>query len=201
MAMLQKKRTVPDLSINSPDHQAAIASGNEQYTAWQYNVADHFKGNSVAEIRQALKDNAHPFAVAMENWTSDFNFSSLVRNANGFNAKEVFYIGDKKVDRRGMTGTHNYTDVKWIETIEDFLSLKNDYVFVAIDNVPGSVSLIEYNWAPNSLMIFGSEGTGLTKEMISYCKDIVHIPMMGSVRRFNAACSSAIVMYDYISKI
>ncbi len=135
-----KKRTTPDLSINSPDHQAAIASGNEQYTAWQYNVADHFKGNSVAEIRQTLKDNAHPFAVAMENWTSDFNFSSLVRNANGFNAKEVFYIGDKKVDRRGMTGTHNYTDVKWMETIEDFLSSRNDYVFVAIDNVPGSVS-------------------------------------------------------------
>jgi tRNA G18 (ribose-2'-O)-methylase SpoU len=198
--MKVKIRTTPDFSKSSIKHSLAIEAGNTHYSSWQHNVADHFKSSTVEEIKRSLKETSYPFAVCMENWASDFNFSSLIRNANGFNAKEVFYLGDKKYDKRGAVGTFNYTDVNFIASIYDFIRLKNDYVFVGIDNVSGSVSLPTYNWKPNSLMIFGSEGTGLTPEMLSMCKDIVSIPMMGSVRSFNAAASSAIVMYDYITK-
>ena len=67
----KKKRTTPDLSENSPIHQQAIAAGNDHFRSWQYNVADHFKGKSVQDIKQALKDTTLPFAVAMENWISE----------------------------------------------------------------------------------------------------------------------------------
>lgn len=198
--MQQKLRTVPNLADSSAAHQAALAAGDDHFRSWQYNVADHLKDKTQEEIKQTLKETAHPFAVCMENWISDFNFSSLVRNANGFNAKEVFYIGDKKFDRRGMVGCHNYTDVNFLSSIEDLISLKKKYTFIGVDNVSNSVSLTTYNWKPNSLMIFGSEGTGLTPTILSFCDDIVSIPMMGSVRSFNAAVASGIVMYDFISK-
>lgn len=198
--MKQKIQTVPNFADSSPAHQAAIAAGDDHFRSWQYNVADHFKDKTVEEIKQTLQATANPFAVCMENWISDFNFSSLVRNANGFNSKEVFYIGDKKFDRRGMVGCHNYTDVNFLSSIDEFLKLKDKYVFVGIDNVSNSIPLTTYNWAPNSLMIFGSEGTGLTPAMLAMCKDIVSIPMMGSVRSFNAAVASGIVMYDFILK-
>lgn len=198
--MKQKLQTIPNLSIDSPVHQQALADGDSHYRSWTYNVADQYKGMTTEEIKEAVKKTSNSFAVCMENWISDFNFSSLVRNANGFNAKEVFYIGDKKVDRRGMVGCHNYTDVNFLSSINEFIKLKDKYIFVGIDNVSNSVPLTTYKWEPNSLMIFGSEGTGLTPAMLSMCQDIVSIPMMGSVRSFNAAVSSGIVMYDFISK-
>jgi tRNA G18 (ribose-2'-O)-methylase SpoU len=185
-----KIATTPNLADSSPEHQKAIAAGN-----------DHFKDKTVEEIKKELKDTSFPFAVCMENWISDFNFSSLIRNANGFNAKEVYYLGDKKFDKRGAVGTYNYTDVKFLSSIDDLVKLKNDYIFVGIDNVVGSVSLPTYHWSPNSLMILGSEGTGLTPTIQAMCKDIVSIPMSGSVRSFNASAASAIVMYDYVSKL
>jgi len=194
-----KVRTQPDLFLNSTKHQEAFVN-DKDFTAWQYNVADHLKGKTVDEIRQQLKTTAHPFAVAMENWRGDFNFSSLVRNANGFNAKEVFYLGDKKWDKRGALGTFNYTDVNFISTIDEFIKLKERYVFVGIDNIAGSVPLPSYTWPKNALMILGSEGTGLTAEVQAMCQDLVNIPMFGSVRSFNAAASSAVVMYDYVAK-
>lgn len=196
----ERVKTIPDLSLTSPPHQAAIATGTEHYKLWQRNVLDKYKEMSEEAIKLDLQATAHPFAVLMENWISDFNFSSLVRNANGMGAKAVYYIGDKKVDRRGMVGTQNYTDVIFIPTIDELVKLKEKYVFVGVDNVSGAISLPSYSWASNSLIILGSEGTGLTKTIQDICQDIVAIPMFGSVRSFNCSSASAVVMYDYVSK-
>lgn len=195
-----KVKTTPNLADTSPAHQKAIAAGTEHFSAWQYNVADHFKDKTVEEIRQTLKCSAFPFAVCFENWVSDFNMSSGFRNANGHNCKEIFYFGVKKWDKRGAQGTYNYNDITFLSSIDELIKLKERYVFVGVDNVVGSVPLPLYIWAPNSLMIFGSEGTGLTPEVQAMCQDLVSIPMYGSVRSFNCSSASAVVMYDYVSK-
>jgi len=181
-------------------HQAATLNPDDNYRAWQRNVADHLKEKSEEEIRQILRETANPFAVCFEHWIGDFNMATGVRNANGFNAKEIYYIGERKWDRRGAVGVHNYTEIQWIPTIEDLASLRDRYTFVGIDNVPGSVPMANYEWPENTMMVFGEEGPGLTPAMQAWCKDIVHIEMFGSVRSFNCGSASAIAMYDFVSK-
>lgn len=192
-----KLRTQHDMSANSSAHQAVVNAGDERYRLWTRNVADHLKGKSEEEIREILREDQLPFAVCFEHWIGDFNMGTGVRNANAFNAKEVFYVGDKKWDRRSAVGVHNYTDVKWLPTIDDLVKLKNDYVFIGIDNIPGSVSIHSYSWPKNTLMIFGEEGAGLTPEMQKLCQDIVYIPMYGSVRSLNCGTASGIAMFSY----
>jgi rRNA methylases len=199
--MRQKVRTQGDMSATSPAHQEALSKGDEHFRAWTLNVADRFKSSSVEEIRQELKRTAFPFAVCFENWIGDFNMGTGIRNANAFNAKQVYYIGNKKWDRRSAVGTYNYTDVKFLETIDDLIKLKEQYVIVGIDNVPGSVPLSTYRWAPNTLMVFGEEGTGLTPAMQSFCQDIVEIEMFGSVRSLNCGVASGIVMNSFVSQM
>lgn len=181
-------------------HQAATLNPDDNYRAWQRNVADHLKEKSEEEIRQILRETANPFAVCFEHWIGDFNMATGVRNANGFNAKEIYYIGERKWDRRGAVGVHNYTEIQWIPTVEDLTSLRDKYTFVGIDNVPGSVPMADYEWPENTMMVFGEEGPGLTPAMQAWCKDIVHIEMFGSVRSFNCGSASAIAMYDFVSK-
>jgi tRNA G18 (ribose-2'-O)-methylase SpoU len=195
-----KVKTIPDLGATSPAHQAALAAGTEHYKLWHRNVADHFKEMSEEAIKARLQATAHPFAVLMENLIGDFNFGTLIRNANAFNAKEVFYIGDKKFDKRGAQGTYHYTDVKWLSTIEELLLLKEQYVFVGVDNIDGAVSISTYNWPANSLLIFGSEGVGLTTQMQAMCDKLVYIEQFGSVRSLNVGTASGIIMHDFVSK-
>jgi tRNA G18 (ribose-2'-O)-methylase SpoU len=168
---------------------------------WQRNVTDAFKEKTEEEISASLQATAHPFAVCFEHWTGDFNMATGVRNANGFNAREVFYVGDKKWDRRAAVGVHNYTEVQWIPTIEEFKKLKDRYVIVGIDNVPGSVSLSSYQFVKDTLFVFGEEGVGLTPTMQSFCKDIVEIPMYGSVRSLNCGVASGIIMHEFVSRM
>lgn len=196
--MKEKIRTKPDLSATSAPHQEALQNGNEHFRLWQRNVADQFKSLPEDQIKEILKETSHPFAVCFEHWIGDFNLATGIRNANAFNAREVFYLGDRKWDKRAAVGVHNYTDVQWLPTIENFKSLKDKYVIVGIDNVPGSVSIHSYSFPENTLMVFGEEGVGLTPAMQAMCQDIVEIPMHGSVRSLNCGVASGIAMYHYV---
>lgn len=196
-----KIQTKPNMSLSSPIHQLAASDEDAHHRSWHRNVSDHLKDKSEEEIKEYLRQNAHPFAVCFEHWIGDFNMGTGIRNANAFGAQEVFYLGDRKWDKRSAVGVYNYTEVQWIPTIEHLLKLKERYVFVGIDNVPGSVSIRHYRWPRNALMVFGEEGAGLTPEMQALCKDIVEIPMFGSVRSLNCGTASGIIMYDYVEKL
>lgn len=202
--MRERTRTVPDLSQTSPAHNEfrhEKMQGKDPIRNWERNVIDRFKDKSDEDIKSELAATAWPFAVCFEQWIGDFNMGSGIRNANAFNAKEVFYLGNKKWDRRSSVGVYNYTNVQWLPTIEEFVKLQERYVIVGIDNVPGSVPLSSYTWKPNTLMVFGEEGVGLSMAMRSFCKDIVEIEMYGSVRSLNCGVASGILMHDFVRQM
>jgi tRNA G18 (ribose-2'-O)-methylase SpoU len=198
--MRPKIKTQPDLLPISPAHQAAV-NDEDHFRLWERNVADRYKNSTVEEVKADLQATAHPFAVCFEHWIGDFNMGSGIRNANAFNAQEVFYLGEKKWDRRAAVGVHNYTEVQWLATIDDLIKLKERYVIVGVDNVPGSCSIRHYHWPKPTLMVFGEEGVGLTPTVQAICRDIVEIPMFGSVRSLNCGVASGIVMYDFVEKL
>jgi len=166
------------------------------------NVIDKYKGWEIDLIREDLNKNKFPYAVAMQHIDGDFNFSTVVRNANAFGANEVFYIGGKKHwDTRGDVGTRHYSHVQFIRTPEEFVKLKERYVFVGMENnVPGCVSIKDFVWPKNSLIIIGEERSGIVPDILNICDHLVYINMVGSVRSLNAGCASAIAMFDYVNK-
>ena len=197
--MKPKITTQPNLSLSSPAHQAAFQD-EEHFRRWERNVIDKYKDWSEEEIGADLRMTAHPFAVLFENWVGDFNLSTGIRNANGFNAREIFYLGNRKWDKRGAQGVYNYSPVQWLSTIEEVDALKKRYVFIGIDNIPGSIPMETFQYPVNSLLLFGEEGTGLTPGMQAMCQQILHISMFGSVRSFNCGVASGIAMHDLVSK-
>lgn len=200
--MREKVKTTPDLSVSSKVHQKALEMGSEHFREWSkvQNVTDAYKGMSVEEIKTELKSNSFPYAVCFENWISDFNLGTGLRNANAFGAREIFYLGNKRWDKRSAVGVNHYSDMNFLSSIEDFKSLKSDYHIVGVDNVEGSISINNYVWRNNSLLLFGSEGVGLTPEILKLCDSLVSIEMFGSVRSLNCGTASGIVMNDFVTK-
>ena len=178
-----------------------VNSATERWRSWTYNVEDRFKNKTQEEIKQTLRDTCHPFSVMMEHWQGDFNIGTMIRNANAFNAKKVFYYGKRRYDRRGAVGTHHYVDLNHINTRESLLELKEKYTFVCLDNVEGSVPMETFEWPENTMMVFGEEGIGLTDEMLELADHIVSIQQYGSVRSLNVGTTSGIAMYDCTKKL
>lgn len=167
------------------------------------NIADELRGIPTSVIRETLRERAPGAAVAMFQIEGDFNFGSVVRNANFFGMDEVYYIGRRKWDRRSAVGTHHYTDVIHCPDLEAFLeTVLEKYVPVALENNTDfyEVPLPHYKWPTNPIIIIGEENAGIPDELLQYCKAIVNVPRFGSVRSLNAAVAAGIAMYDYRSQ-
>lgn len=165
------------------------------------NVINKYSTWTEELINQDLRKNAFPFAVLMEQLEHDFNIGTLIRNSNAFNSKQVFYYGPtKRYDRRGTIGTHKYVDLTYLPSLQEVLNLKKDYTFIGVDCVEGSVPMNNFKWPENTLMIFGEEGGGISKNMRELCDKIVHIEQYGSVRSLNVGTASGIAMNDYVNK-
>jgi len=171
------------------------------------NISDKYKYDRLIKwttelIKEDLQSKAFPYAVLMENFAGDFNIGTVIRNANAFNAREVFYLGRKHYDRRGTVGTHHYTNIVHLPEIDDLKKLKEKYTFVGVENsVPTAMPLAEFKWPDRTLLIIGEEGVGITSETLALCDHYVYIPQFGSVRSLNAGVASGIVMNDFITKI
>ena len=179
---------------------------SDLWSLWTRNVVDRYKNWSTESIRKDLQRTANPFAVCMEHWQGDFNISTLIRNANAFNARKVYYLGKKKYDRRGTVGAHHYVDLVFLNSgISELVELKNEYTIVAIDNnVPNTHKLGEFDWnilEKPPLMVFGEEGVGLTDEVLRIADYSIEIPQYGSVRSLNVGTSSGILMYSFLQSL
>lgn len=192
-------RTTPDLAAMSPAHVEA-AKDNNYLWEWNRNVIDEFKSLPDEEIKKKLQDTAFPYAVCVEHWLQDFNISTCIRNANAFNASEVFYLGDKKWNRSGSMGVQNYTPIKFLRSMDEFLEVKKNYTVVGVDNYPGAVPISNFQYPERPLFVFGSEGPGLTPGMQELCDHMIYIPQFGSVRSINAGTASGIIMNDFVTK-
>jgi tRNA G18 (ribose-2'-O)-methylase SpoU len=175
-------------------------------TVENWNVSDKYKHDKLTKwtkelIKKDLQSTSFPYAVMMENIMGDFNLGTVIRGANAFNATEVFYLGNKKYDRRGTVGTHHYTDVKHLSSYGELKKLKDKYVFVALENsVDGAIAMDGFEWPSNPLIILGEEGCGITKDTLALCDYCVFIAQYGSVRSLNAAVAGSIAMNDYVTK-
>lgn len=176
---------------------------NSPFCAWTRNVIDEFKELSNEDIREKLQQRSNGFAVLMTHVTGDFNIGTVLRSANFHGAREFFYCGKKKFDRRGCVGVHNYTRMQYLDDPQNILQLKDRYTLVGLENnIPGTVSIHGFGWnlpRPPCIVV-GEECSGIAGDVLGMCDVLVEIPNFGSVRSMNVGVAASIAMYDFISK-
>jgi tRNA G18 (ribose-2'-O)-methylase SpoU len=173
------------------------------FSQWTRNVIDEFKELTNEEIHRRLDERSNGFAVLMTHITGDFNIGTVLRSANFHGARDFFYFGLRKFDRRGCVGVHNYTKMQHLEGLEDILKLKDRYTLVGLENnIPGTISIQEFGWKLSKppCIVVGEECNGITDDIIGMCDVLIEIPNHGSVRSMNVGVAASIAMYDYVSK-
>jgi tRNA G18 (ribose-2'-O)-methylase SpoU len=163
------------------------------------NVIDRYRYWKVSAIAADLDTRRHPLQIAIQNWEHDFNIGSIVRTANAFNVSGVHIIGRRRWNRRGAMVTDRYLTIFHHASVTDFADrmAADNYVVIGVDNLPGALPLEPYELPQRTCLVFGSEGPGLTAELVAVCKDLVAITQHGSTRSLNAGAAAAIAMYHW----
>ena len=164
------------------------------------NVVDRYRYWRLDAIVADLDERRHPFHVGIENWTSDLNIGTVVRNANAFMASEVHIVGHRRWNRRGAMVTDRYQHLRHHPTVVDLAAWATaaELPVIGIDNLPGSVPLEATDLPERCLLLFGQEGPGLSAPARESCSTVCSIAQFGSTRSINAGVASGIAMHTWI---
>lgn len=168
------------------------------------NVIDRFrywKMDAIVAELDAQRDKWAPaeLHIAIQNWQHDFNIGSIVRTANAFNVSSVQVVGKRRWNKRGAMVTDRYIHVHHApdeNALVEFCK-QNSLTLIGVDNLPGYVPLEEAQLPERCCLVFGSEGPGLTDEMLAACERLVAITQYGSTRSMNAGAAAAVAMYEW----
>ena len=164
------------------------------------NLVDEYKGMANEAVYEALDAKRNALEVAIENVEHDFNIGTIVRSANSFNVSVVHIIGKKKYNRRGAMCTDKYLKIiHWYE-IEDFIANQTERgrELVAIENNTDRVlPLGRKDFIDKTTLVMGSEGNGISRELLDEADDVREIESFGSTRSVNVGVASGIAMYEW----
>lgn len=164
------------------------------------NVIDRYRYWTMEAIVADLDSRRHGFDVAIENWQHDLNIGSIVRTANAFLAGAVHIVGRRRWNRRGAMVTDRYQHILQHETVDEMVAWARERgrPIIAIDNVEGSLDVVDAPKPADAILLFGQEGPGLTPEALAAADAVVSIRQFGSTRSINAAAAAAIVMHEWV---
>ena len=106
-----------------------------------------------------------------------------------------FYLDEKKLKRSGLDywqklNVHEY------DSFDDFL-IKNSTTQIFFVETNGKKAYTDVNYSKNCYLVFGSETTGLPKEILEvHRENVVHIPMVKGERSINLSVAVGIVLYE-----
>jgi tRNA G18 (ribose-2'-O)-methylase SpoU len=166
------------------------------------NVVDRYRYWRLDAVVADLDERRHPFHVAVENWTHDFNIGSVVRTANAFNAAAVHIVGERRWNRRGAMVTDRYQHVLHHPSVPELAiwAAERSLPLLGIDNLPGAVSLETYDLPLACVLLLGQEGPGLSAAGRASCAAVLSVAQYGSTRSINAGAAAAVAMHAWVRR-
>lgn len=166
------------------------------------NVVDAYRYWRRDAIVADIDLRRHRLHVAIENFGNDANIGAVVRTANAFAVHTVHIVGRRRWNRRGAMVTDRYQHLEHHDTTEDLLRVARDagLTVVAVDNIPGALRLEETGLPRDCLLLFGSEGPGISEAARAGAAMTVSIAQFGSTRSINAGVAAGIAMHAWIRR-
>lgn len=135
-------------------------------------------------------------AIGLVSPKTNYNVGAVLRAGFCFDAAFVAITGQRY--HKAPTDVQNTSIHKPLFHADDILSLcPFDCEPVAVDLLPGAISLDEFQHLPRAFYIFGPEDGTLGKSITDRCARTVAIPSRSCL---NLAAAVNVVMYDRVAK-
>lgn len=157
-------------------------------------------------LRAAEEKNESPFVVICDRITDPHNLGSIIRTAAGAGVHGIII---PKHDSAGLSaavskvsaGASFFMPVAKVTNLSKTIDeLKEKGFWVTGADAGGEKSLYDADFSGSLALVIGSEGTGLSRLVLSKCDFLVSIPMRGEIQSLNASVAAALLMYEAARK-
>ena len=157
-------------------------------------------------LKEFIKKKNNITFVCLNEVTDPRNIGSIIRSAASFKidgiiVKERHFPKESKLMYKSASGCleHiNIFQVSNINTTLKFLREKNFWVY-GFDS-KGEKDFTEIEWKGNNILLFGSEGFGLKKNIQKYTDFLIRIKINKNIESLNISNAAAIVFHHITKK-
>lgn len=152
---------------------------------------------------QDMLDDPGP-CVLLEGIQDPGNMGSILRSAAAAGMRDVFlsrncvHSWSPRVLRAGM-GAHFMLSI--YEGVDLLALTKRFRGRVIATSHHSSQSVFETDLTGKVGLLFGSEGTGLSQELLAAAHDVVAVPMPGKTESLNAAAATAVCLFERVRQM
>ena len=156
-------------------------------------------------LKDFIKEKKNITLVCLDGVTDPRNIGSLIRSAASFNidgiiVKERHFPSESKLMYKSSSGAIEHLNIFKVSNINSTLKYLRDKSFwvYGFDST-GKKNFIEVDWKGNNVLLFGSEGYGISKHTLTYTDYLVKIKINDKIESLNISNSGAIVFHhiDY----
>jgi len=183
-------RITLDQMSETHNHQGVIA-----------NTASHDYMEIEEIIRLAEEKGETPFLLMLDELKDAYNLGSILRIADAAGVHGVIIpkhrsIGLDSMVAKASAGAIEYVPVARVTNLsQTIISLKEQGFWVAGTDAEGTVPYDKADYKGPLLIVIGSEGEGMAKNIREKCDFLLSIPMSGQVNSLNAAVAAGIVVF------
>ena len=169
-------------------------------------VSERRKGR----LTEVLAERTNHLTVVLEDVYQSHNFSAVLRSADIFGIQNIHFIENRnkyKISEDVSMGSTQWLTLNRYQkfennTIECLTQLKNKgYKIVATTLHEKSVTLDKLNIDQPIALVFGTELTGISEDVVALADEFVTLPMYGFTESFNISVCAALCMHELSTKI
>ena len=184
-------RITLDQMSETHNHQGVIA----QVASHDYEELDQI-------IARAREKGEAPFLLMLDELKDAYNLGSILRIADAAGVHGVIIpkhrsIGLDSLVAKASAGAIEYVPVSRVTNLSQTISsLKEEGFWVAGTDAEGTIAYNKADLKGPLLIVIGSEGEGMAKNIREKCDFLLSIPMSGNVNSLNAAVAAGIVVFE-----
>ena len=197
----EKKIVVVRVSRAALDKMSV--TGNHQGVIAQ--VASHEYVDLEEIVERAVNNGKVPLLLALDELKDSFNLASLLRISDAAGVDGIIIPKHRSIALNSIVsklsaGAIEYIPVARVTNLAQSLrDLKDHHGFwVCGTDMEGSVPYDKADYSGPLVIVVGSEGEGMRKNIRNECDFMVHIPMFGHVNSLNAAVATGIIVYEAV---
>jgi len=163
-------------------------------------VVEPFETLSLKELLAKTKSLQNPLLLMLDGIEDPNNLGAILRSADAFGVNGIIMKKRGEVPlnetvARVSTGAIAYVNVATVSNLSQAISECKDSGFWIVSSdgsATESYDGIDYNCP--IVLVVGSEGFGISKNVLSHSDFIVKIPMVGHVNSLNASVATGILL-------
>ena len=155
-------------------------------------------------LKDFIKEKNNITLACLDGVTDPRNIGSLIRSAASFDIdgiiiKERNFPDESKLMYKAASGSIEYMKIFEVSNINSTLkNLKDKNFWVYGFDGRGEKNFTDIEWKGNTILLFGSEGSGMHEHTTKYADFLVKIDINKKIESLNISNSAAIV-FHYLS--